>query len=163
MKKAGDILSALFDERFVKEARGYSKLFDSWTDITAKNGIAAAADYSKIKELDKGMLFIEVVHPGWKQILQTKQSKLLNDFRRRFPQLDISGISLLLGKPGKAQADEPEPDFSKDFTRRHGAAEDTEKESERGLNAIKDEEFKEKLIRLGKNVTEREKNRTMKR
>jgi hypothetical protein len=37
-------------------------------------------------------------HPGWKQILQTKQSKLLYDFRVRFPELEISGISLMLGR-----------------------------------------------------------------
>ncbi len=96
MKTAGDIISALFDERFVKKAQGFSKFFDSWTDITEKNGIAAAADHSKIKELDKGIVLIEIDHPGWKQILQTKQSKLLNDFRYRFPELEISGISLIL-------------------------------------------------------------------
>jgi predicted nucleic acid-binding Zn ribbon protein len=98
MKTAGDILSALFDERMMKKAQGYSRLFDSWTDITQKNGIAAAADHSRIKELDKGILLIETDHPGWKQIIQTKQSKLLNDFRRRFPDMNISGISLMLGR-----------------------------------------------------------------
>jgi hypothetical protein len=102
MKTAGDILSALFDERFIKKARGYSKFFDSWTDITAKNGIAAAGDHSQIKDLDRGVVLIEIDHPGWKQVLQTKQSKLLNDFRIRFPDLDISGISLMLGS-GKPQ------------------------------------------------------------
>ncbi len=96
MKTAGDIISALFDERFVKKAQGFSKFFDSWADITEKNGIASAADHSKIKELDKGIVLIEIDHPGWKQILQTKQSKLLNDFRYRFPELEISGISLIL-------------------------------------------------------------------
>ncbi|MDR2942006.1 MAG: DUF721 domain-containing protein [Treponema sp.] len=102
MQTAGEILSQLFDERFMQKARGYSKLFDSWTDITAKNGIAAVADHSQIKDLDKGILLIEIDHPGWKQILQTKQTKLLNDFRYRFPDLNISGISLMLGN-GKAQ------------------------------------------------------------
>ena len=96
MRTAGDILSSLFDERFMEKARGYSKFFDSWKDITEKNGIAAASDHSRIKDLDKGIVLIEMDHPGWKQILQTKQSKLLNDFRIRFPQLDISGISLML-------------------------------------------------------------------
>jgi hypothetical protein len=97
MQTAGDILSQLFDERFMQKARGYSKLFDSWIDITEKNGIAGAADHSQIKDLDRGVLLIEIDHPGWKQILQTKQTKLLNDFRYRFPDMDISAISLILG------------------------------------------------------------------
>ena len=96
MKTAGDILSVLFEEGFVKKAQGYSDIFNSWNDITAKNGIAAAAAHSEIKELKKGIIFIEVDHPGWKQLLQTKQSKLLHDFRYRFPNQDISGISFML-------------------------------------------------------------------
>ena len=99
MKTVGDILSSLFDEQFTQKAQGYSKLFASWEDITAKNGIAAVAAHSKIKELEKGILIIEADHPGWKQIIQTKQSKLLNDFRYRFPKLNISGISLTLSVP----------------------------------------------------------------
>jgi hypothetical protein len=125
MKTAGDILSALFDKRFVEKARGYSKFFDSWTDITAKNGIAAAGDHSQIKDLDRGVVLIEIDHPGWKQVLQTKQSKLLNDFRIRFPTLDISGISLMLGN-GKPRdtAKESEPAYKAEVVQR---AEDTQK------------------------------------
>jgi len=161
MKTAGDILSALFDEHFVKKARGYSKFFDSWVDITAKNGIAAAADHSRIKDLDRGVILIEMDHPGWKQILQTKQSKLLNDFRIRFPELDISGISLMLSKNSSQE------DIAKEFTRGHvepsvRGTEDTEEKEEEelitaGYDAIKDDEFREKLIKLGQTIAEREK------
>jgi len=109
MKKAGDLLSVLFDEQFVKKAQGFSTLFDSWVDITAKNGIASASAHSRIRDLDRGILLVEMDHPGWKQILQTKQSKLLSDFRYRFPELEISGISLVLGKaePQEEQDDVP--------------------------------------------------------
>ncbi|MCL2067823.1 MAG: DUF721 domain-containing protein [Treponema sp.] len=97
MKQAGEVLSVIFDERLMKKARGYSRFFDFWTEAVKNNGIAAAADHSRIKELDRGIMIIEADHPGWKQILQTKQGMLLNDFRRRFPELEISGISLMLG------------------------------------------------------------------
>jgi predicted nucleic acid-binding Zn ribbon protein len=100
MKRAGEVLSAFFDERLMKKVRGYSKLFTSWAELTEKNGIAAAAAHSRIRELDRGILQIEADHPGWIQILQTKESKLLNDFQRRFPEQDISGISLMLSRPG---------------------------------------------------------------
>ena len=99
MKTAGDVLSRLFNCEFVEKVHGYTKLFDSWTDITEKNGIAAAADHSRVKDLNKGLLTIEIDHPGWKQILQTKQSKLLYDFCYRFPQYNITGLSLMLAVP----------------------------------------------------------------
>ena len=162
MKTAGDILSALFDEGFVKKAQGYSNLFDSWADITAKNGIAAAADHSRIKDLDRGVLLVEMDHPGWKQILQTKQAKLLNDFRRRFPEMDICGISLMLGRS------EPQEETSAGEERtEEKAAQDTMTEEPpqaeavgepiAGYDAIKDEEFKEMLKKLGQSIAVKEK------
>jgi hypothetical protein len=165
MKTAGDILSALFDERFMEKAQSYSKFFDSWKDITAKNGIAAAADHSRIKDLDRGILQIEMDHPGWKQILQTKQSKLLNDFRIRFPEMEISGISLILGK----SKPDTEP---QDSTPSAASAEPVEAAEEppqeaisqtavTGLNAIKDEEFKETLKKLGQSIAVGEKNKNL--
>ena len=171
MKTAGDILSVLFDERFVKKAQGYSKFFDSWTDITAKNGIAAAADYSRIKDLDRGIVLIEMDHPGWKQILQTKQTKLLNDFRYRFPELDISGISLMLGS-GKQPNDprvEKETETAEEPTAQTAAVEEQPEQfavtesavqdepALSGYDAIKDEEFREKLMALGKALAAEEK------
>ncbi|MCL2441494.1 MAG: DUF721 domain-containing protein [Treponema sp.] len=160
MKTAGDIFSVLFDEGFVKKAKGYSKLFDSWADITAKNGIAAAAAHSKIKDLDRGILLIEMDHPGWKQIIHSKQSKLLNDFRYRFPDMDISGISLILGK-SEPEAEEK----TKEFTQRQedtNNIKNTEREIisepiKQGLESIKDEDFKETLKKLGETISNREK------
>jgi hypothetical protein len=162
MKTAGDILSALFDERFLKKAQGYSKLFNSWTDITAKNGIAAAADHSRIKDLDRGILLIETDHPGWKQILQTKQSKLLKDFRIRFPELDISGISLMLGKNEPVEQE----NFTEDLTQELPLESKPEtliftapvrETTAQGLNAIKDEDFIKSLKNLEQTIAEREK------
>jgi len=157
MKTAGNILSVLFDERFMKKAQGYSKLFDSWTDITAKNGIAAAADHSRIKDLDNGILLIEMSHPGWKQILQTKQSKLLNDFRIRFPELDISGISLMLGKSEPEEEKSEMQEETRESTQSDPPSVPSVSLSEKnGLESIEDDDFKETLKKLGQTITERE-------
>jgi len=160
MKTAGDILSALFDKRFVEKAQGYSKLFDSWEDITAKNGIAAAAAHSRIKDLDRGILLVEMDHPGWKQILQTKQSKLLNDFRIRFPEMDISGISLMLGSGESQPEEETKVETVESQPEQSGYVEQSrviEEPPVQGYDAIEDEDFKEKLKKLGQTVAEREK------
>jgi hypothetical protein len=160
MKTAGDILSTLFDERFMRKAQVYSKFFDSWADITAKNEIAAASAHSRIKDLDRGILLVEIDHPGWKQILQTKQTVLLNDFRRRFPDLGISGISFMLGYSA------PESEPQSETTQETKIAEEPPTEVEisavvepaaRGYDAIKDEAFKETLKRLGQSIAAREK------
>jgi len=160
MKTAGDILSELFDERFMKKAQGFSKLFDSWADITAKNGIAAASDHSRIRELDRGILVVETDHPGWKQILQTKQSKLLNDFRIRFPDMDISGISLMLGSgslPSESQGEPQTEEKTEIETVKEPNVVEDSAQAAMGYDAIKDEAFREKLIKLGQTIAECEK------
>jgi hypothetical protein len=154
MKTAGDIISALFDEGFIKKAKGYSKFFESWVDITAKNGIAAAADHSRIKDLDRGIILIEMDHPGWKQILQTKQSKLLNDFRYRFPELGISGISLMLGS--REPSNNVQEDIPQKEEREINTTAIPAEPAVTGLDAIKDEEFKETLKNIGQNIAARE-------
>jgi len=172
MKTAGSLLSSIFSEQEVKIAHVYSRLFDSWTDITAKNNIAYAADYSRIKEFEKGIVLIEIDHPGWKQILQTKQCKLLNDFRYRFPELNIMGLSLILGSGKSRQEKNQEtkeyleaiskPEYVSD---KADAGTDSGEDSKAASQAdvasiienIKDDELREKLIKLGQAVAEREK------
>ena len=153
MKTAGSILSSLFDEQFIKKAEGYSKLFDSWKDISLKNGIAAAADHCRIKDLDRGILLIETDHPGWKQILQAKQSKLLNDFRVRFPEQNICGISFMLGKNEtfKAALKEETP-ASEIKTILVEPKQADNFYPPPCLDAIKDDEFKEALKKLGQTI-----------
>jgi len=168
MKTAGDVLSALFGNEFVQTAHKHSKLYDSWTDITAKNGIAAAAAHSRIKNLNNGILLIEMDHPGWKQILQTKQSKLLNDFRIRFPEMDISGISLMLAKPDSSKQPEDVIGQSEEICETSGTTIPSsvppcenftqpvnEENVAADIESIKDDELREKLLKLGQTIAAR--------
>jgi hypothetical protein len=164
MKRAGDLLSVLFDERLMRKAQGYSKLFASWADITKKNGIAAAADHSRIRELDRGLIQIEADHPGWIQILQTKESTLLDDFRRCFPNLEISGISLRLSRGGPRLGDagtgEQKPEaVTEDAKEPAGTNNEAARQNQtenRGYDTIKNGAFRETLQRLEQSIAEKE-------
>ena len=156
MKTAGSILSALFDEGFMKKAHGYSKFYNSWKDITEKNGIAAAGDHSRIKDFDKGIVIIEIDHPGWKQILQTKQSKLLNDFRYRFPDLNIEGLSLMLGSGEPQVIPKGAENLDKIEERTNVTTKEKQIPANKGIEEIKDENFKEKLKKLSEIIAENE-------
>ncbi|MDR1301013.1 MAG: DUF721 domain-containing protein [Treponema sp.] len=115
MKKAGELLSFFFDEKTLDKAQGYSELFAFWASAVKAHKIPYAADHSRIVECERHVLLIEADHPGWIQLLQTKQRELLRTFRCRFP--DITGISFRLSrKPmqaahaeGIAYPVEPEP------------------------------------------------------
>jgi len=170
MKRIGDVIPAIFDEKFIEKTKGYSAFFSCWEDLMIKNGIASAAGHSWIKSVEKGLVWIEVDHPGWKQILQTKESKLLHDFRYRFPDMDISGISIVLCKPGAnkeqsptklAQAESKEQreeigEQGKEQRENSAVGSATETTSDTH-SEIKDEALRALLERLEKHIAERDK------
>jgi hypothetical protein len=159
MKRAGDLLAAFFDEGLLKKAQNYSGLFSSWVQLTERAGIAAAAGYSKVKEFERGVLLIEADHPGWIQILQTKEQRILKDAQRRFPDLGIRGISFMLSKPGvQAAPRSPEP---ADEAAETGSAAKAEipaaSSSESAWKRIVDDDFKDSLKQLEQSIRKREK------
>ena len=125
MRKAGDIVSALFKEKFGPEfmaaAKSTAGLFSSWiniikevwpwsdTDNPGFEDIPAAAVHSRIGELERGILLIEADHPGWIQILQTKQNQLLSAVQRRYPKLNIRGIAFRLSREPFSFTDAEKP------------------------------------------------------
>ncbi|MFP3090655.1 DUF721 domain-containing protein [Treponema sp. TIM-1] len=98
MKKAGDILALILNDRILKKSQGYSELFLSWELLTEEANIAAAAGHSRIKELEGSVLLVEADHPGWIQILTTKKKDLLEKIRCRFPQFSITELSFRLSR-----------------------------------------------------------------
>jgi hypothetical protein len=147
VKKIGELLSAFFDEDTIEKARGYNDLFSSWGDIAGEN-IAA---HSRIVELEKSVLRIEADHPGWIQILQIRQKGLLNRVCRKFPALNITGISFRLsrnpGTPVRSERD-AEPDALKETESTEAVPEITAENLQELYAKIKDDELRESLKRI---------------
>jgi len=161
MKRVGDLISAVFDEKFLEKTKGYSAFFSCWEDLMVKNGIAAAAGHSWIKSVEKGLVWIEVDHSGWKQILQTKESKLLYDFRYRFPDMGISGISIVLCKPGAHKSEQAavSSEQGKESSAAGtiaGVAGPVAETRDTQYSEIKDEALRALLERLEKRIAENE-------
>jgi hypothetical protein len=106
MRKAGDILLEIFRENFGREFPVKDRpltLFSSWDKIAAEafgdqnNGEVPAAGHSRIREFDQGAIIIEADHPGWVQILKTRQAEILSAAKRFYPELDIKRLSFVLG------------------------------------------------------------------
>ncbi|GHV74082.1 hypothetical protein AGMMS49940_13840 [Spirochaetia bacterium] len=159
MKKAGDLLASFFDERVLKTARGYSELFSSWQSIAGDN-IAA---HSRIRELEHSVLLVEADHPGWIQILQTREKGLLDALRRRFPEQNITGISFRLSRertdlPTDLSAAAEQGitgDVDNSDTVYHNI--ETNNVGSNPYEKIKDEHFREALRRLEESIVIRSK------
>jgi len=165
MKRIGDIVANVFGEDVMNKAEGYSSVFSCWKDLTEKNNIASAYSHSWIKSLDNGLVWIEVDHPGWKQILQTKERKLLYDFRYRFPNMGISAISIMLCRPGSENTNlklnqdnenfvsEITPDYI--VTENDKSTEKTAKAGDAKYDIIKNDELKKRLMRLEQSIIDK--------
>ena len=92
MKKASDIIRALFDADTTENARMFSSLFSAWEKIAGED-ISA---HSKIIDLKNGALQIEVDHPGWLQMIRLKERSILRALKSNYKALDIRTIRLII-------------------------------------------------------------------
>jgi hypothetical protein len=103
IKDISSLLSSFFDADKRRQGEKYSDFFSSWA-ILAGERLAA---HSHVVDIDKGLLLIEAEHPGWIQLLQIRQSGILAEATRRYPELGLRGIVFRLsghGGPGKTSA-----------------------------------------------------------
>jgi predicted nucleic acid-binding Zn ribbon protein len=100
VKTAGEILSAFLDKDTIKRAEQMGKLFTPsiWAELLESCKLSQGVSHSRITELEKTVLLVEADHPGWIQLLHTKQTELLNEVRRRFPEITFTGISFRLSR-----------------------------------------------------------------
>ncbi|MCX7656064.1 MAG: DUF721 domain-containing protein [Treponemataceae bacterium] len=113
MKKASEILSAFFDNSFLVKGREYAALFNAWKEIAGEQ----LAAHSRIREFERSIIIVEAEHPGWIQLLQTKQRYLIDSFQKKFPELHIHGICFKLAfeKISDKEADKKEKDTNKEM------------------------------------------------
>lgn len=96
IKDVSSLLSAFFDEEKLKRGERYSDFFQSWTAIVGSR----LAAHSHVADVDKGFLVVEAEHPGWIQLLQMKQSSILEEIAQRYPELGLRGIVFRLASKG---------------------------------------------------------------
>lgn len=102
VRKASDLLGSLLSPEVAAKADGWSRFFGFWTRAAGEN----LAAHSRPVDVRNGIVYVEATHPGWIQLLQMEQNRILETIRRTFPELGISGIAFRLAKdsslPGTA-------------------------------------------------------------
>ena len=96
-------MRAFFDEEKLRQGGKYAEFFSSWKYIAGER----AASHSRIADVERGILVVVAEHPGWIQLLQLRQTEILNAVTARFPELELRGIVFRLGRldstlPGKS-------------------------------------------------------------
>jgi len=96
VRKASDLLGALLSPEASAKADTWSRFFGFWSRAAGEN----LAAHSRPVDVRNGIVFVEATHPGWIQLLQMDQNRILETIRRSFPELGVSGIAFKLAKDG---------------------------------------------------------------
>ena len=93
MKKASELINAMMDGLLQNDMqREAVSLFSAWAEIAGLNESA----HSKIEEVENGVVFVRVDHPGWLQKLEMKRSGILKKLQKNYPELGIKTVRFLL-------------------------------------------------------------------
>lgn len=102
IKDVSSLLSAFFDADKLKKGEAYADFFSSWAGIVGSR----LAAHSRIADIDKGLVIVEAEHPGWIQLLQLRQSSIVEELSARYPEFKLRGVVFRL-KPKNSPAGLP--------------------------------------------------------
>jgi hypothetical protein len=87
-RKAGEVISALFSGFTTEDLRQANSFTRGWKE-TVGDKIGA---HSKIIDVDRGNIVVEVDHPGWSQQILFRKKQILYHLSRAFPELHITNL-----------------------------------------------------------------------
>jgi len=93
-RKASEIIGTILSPDVAAKAGSWSRFFGSW-EWAAGERLSA---HSRPVDVRNGIVIVEADHPGWVQLLQLDQKRILDIIKRSFPELEISGIAFKTAK-----------------------------------------------------------------
>ncbi len=88
MKKASDFIDILVNSYQMDKHSSSINLFSAWRTIAGED----VASHATLKDIEDGVLIIEVDHPGWLQLVLLQKKKIIASVHRDFPELHIKDI-----------------------------------------------------------------------
>ncbi|MBI9096829.1 MAG: DUF721 domain-containing protein [Spirochaetaceae bacterium] len=144
LDKAGEILKKLsiFNNSENSNAENYSSMFKSWEYIVGTK----LAGYSRILNIDNNSLIVEADHPAIIQLLQVKYSEILFKLNKKYKELKIIDIRIILKDPEIIYNNKNK------YDKMAGDNDKLHKKSKEyvDINSIDNENFKDLLLKMKK-------------
>lgn len=122
IRTAAELISALISPKAAEAAGTWAKVTGAWPALAGDR----AAPHSRIADLENHVVTVEVDHPGWIQLLQFRQVRLLTEIQERFPSLEVRALQFRLARRGG-----PGPAGAADGAGRGGSSGDTGRPADR--------------------------------
>lgn len=174
MRRVDELIQRFLDSVGQREGSVYVGLFRSWQSIVGER-IAAHAQPVDVRGHS---LVVEADHPGWVQMVMIKRARIVQELQRRFPQLDITGLTVrVVDRPGAGRPGTDRPDLGAvappkdrtDFTPQHPggfpesasarstptpSSQPPSHDEEEALDRIEDDDLRDALARLRDDLEE---------
>ena len=90
MEKAGKILKDMIEEAGLEKGNRFMGIFNRWKEIVGD----PLCDHVEIVDILNNALLVQIDHPGWFQMFQFSESKILRRIRKSYPDLSIRAIKV---------------------------------------------------------------------
>lgn len=147
VKKAGDVLDTYLRHEGIDLERN-SSFFNAWNSIAGER----IASQSKIKDVVRGTLIVEVLHPACRHLISLSCDILLRKISRMYPELEIKGIRVFLAetggkKTGNSSAKIDEHTKKREISRREpSSTEQNEDALQKALKKLKESVYQTSVI-----------------
>lgn len=143
IKKASEIVSKLFQHIDSETAQTASRFFSCWSEFAG----ADISAHSKVIDVDKGMILVEVDHPGWSQMLSFNKKRILHALDLQFPELKLKNMIIRISDTKEAPYTLPKNQVGEGVKRDRN-----ENEPDIAVKENLDEPLKTVLLRLKNSI-----------
>jgi len=138
IKKASEVISTMFSGFNSSGLQTANTFLRSWDEIVGER----IANHSKVIDVNKGTVIVEVDHPGWSQEIQFKKTKIVQILAGKFPEFGIKNLIIRVATECKT------PYVRQESTVGSGVQRVTEEESDCEISESISGDLKEVLERL---------------
>ena len=101
MYRAADLLKEVLARAGIDPQAPQALIYRLWDELLG----ADMAGSAWLRDIRRGRLEVEVDHPARLQMVRMRQREILRRVRRRFPELEVTGLHVVVGRghPGERE------------------------------------------------------------
>ncbi len=146
-RKASDVINALFSGFDSEGMRQSNAFVRGWSEAVGEK----IASHSRVIDVDRGVLTVEVDHPGWNQQIQYMKKRVLGTLSRSFPELELKTLVVRVRTEGAQPYKRQDAPVGQGVTRMTPER-DSEHEADVPLKEGLDPELKDIFSRLKESI-----------
>ena len=95
IKKISELITLYSDRLGLSKGSAALDIYSSWATIVGEKYAA----HSKLIDIKHQTAIIETDHPGWSQQILLNKRRIIRNFQKKYPQLEIKDISVMVSPP----------------------------------------------------------------